>query len=254
MSHFRAGLILASYVALSLPLMLIQQFLVWFWPERARVFPMIYTRQVLWLLGVRVQLKGHAIAKGPAILAPNHVSWLDVVILSSVAPVSFIAKREVGAWPFFGAQARLIRTVFVDRERRQGTASTREEMVQRLAAGDTLVLFAEGTSGDGASVMPFKTALFAAAQEPNIVVQPISLVYKGHRNLPMTRRLRPHYAWYGGMDLGPHLWKAVAMGPIEIDVICHKPISGSDIANRKLLARQVEDTVRQGLVQSLHGR
>ena len=232
----------------------VQQLFVWFWPRMARVFPMYYHRLVLRILGVRVNVDGEPLKQGPAIFAANHVSWLDIVILSAVAPVSFIAKRDVKGWPFFGALAQLQRTVFVDRDRRHTTGASRDEMHERLKAGDMLVLFAEGTSGDGARVMPFKSAFFAAAEHPGVSVQPLSIVYTGHRNLPMTRRLRPLYAWYGDMDLPPHIWVALAHGPIEVNVICHSPLSMADQVDRKALAKQAEETVRRGLAHSLHGR
>ena len=254
MSRLRATLILVCFVGFTLPLMPLQQLFVWFWPSMARSFPMHYHRVVLRILGVRVTIEGEPLKAGPVIFAANHVSWLDIVIMSAVAPVSFIAKRDVNGWPFFGQLARLQRTVFVDRDRRHSTGASRDEMKERLAAGDILVLFAEGTSGDGASVKPFKTAFFAAAEQPHVSVQPISIVYTGHRNLPMTRRHRPLYAWYGDMDLPPHLWEALGSGPIEIKVICHSPLKVTDAGNRKALAKTVENTVRQGLVHALHGR
>ena len=253
LSRLRASIILAGFAGLTLPLMPLQQLFVWFWPHMARVFPMHYHRMVLRVLGVRVNIEGEVIQKGPAILASNHVSWLDIVILSSVAPVSFVARHDVNGWPFFGSLARLQQTVFVDRNRRHTTGTSRNEMQDRLSAGDILVLFAEGTSGDGASVLPFKTAFFAAADRPDVTVQPVTVVYSGHRNLPMTRRLRPLYAWYGDMDLPPHLWKALASGPIEITVQAHALLTLADVGNRKVLAKTVEDTVRAGLVHSLHG-
>lgn len=254
MSRPRAAFILFFFAGFTLPLMPLQQLFVWFWPRMARVFPMYYHRIVLRILGVRVAIEGEALKAGPAILAANHVSWLDIVIMSAVAPASFIAKRDVNGWPFFGQLARLQRTVFVDRDRRHSTGASRDEMQERLAAGDILVLFAEGTSGDGASVKPFKTAFFAAAEQENVSVQPISIVYTGHRNLPMTRRQRPLYAWYGDMELPPHLWEALGHGPVEIKVICHAPLKVAEVGNRKVLAKTVENTVRQGLVHALHGR
>ena len=232
----------------------VQQLFVWFWPRMARVFPMYYHRLVLRILGVRVSIEGEALKQGPAILAANHVSWLDIVILSSLAPVSFIARHDVNAWPFFGTLARLQRTVFVDRARRLTTGASRDEMRERLAAGDMLVLFAEGTSGDGTRVLPFKSTFFAAAENSTVAVQPLSVVYTGHRNLPMPRRLRPLYAWYGDMDMPPHLWAAAAHGPIEVKIICHAALSMADHGNRKILAKEAEEAVRRGLVHALHGR
>ena len=254
LSRLRAALVLLSFASLTLPLMPVQQLFVWFWPRMASAFPMYYHRLVLRILDVRVSIDGEALKQGPTIFAANHVSWLDIVILSSVAPVSFIAKRDVKSWPFFGALAQLQRTVFVDRDRRHTTGTSRDEMRERMKAGDMLVLFAEGTSGDGARVLPFKSAFFAAAEHHGVSVQPLSVVYTGQRNLPMTRRMRPLYAWYGDMEMPPHLWGAAGRGPIEVKIICHAPLSIADHGNRKTMAKQAEEAVRQGLVHSLHGR
>ena len=81
-----------------------------------------------------------------------------------VAPVSFVAKQEVASWPFVSWLAKLQRSVFVDRNRRNEVGDKANEILERLAGGDHIVLFAEGTSSDGNSVVPFKTALFAAAK------------------------------------------------------------------------------------------
>lgn len=252
MGSLRPWFVLVQFAALTLPLMPMQQLFRWCSPRLARVFPMYYHRLLCRLLGVKVEVVGHKSERGPLLIASNHVSWLDIVVLSSVAPVSFVAKKDVAKWPFFGSLARLQRTVFVDRERRHATAWSRDEMRERLKAGDTLVLFAEGTSGDGRSVLPFKTSFFGAAELPGVLVQPVTLAYRGHRNLPMTRRLLPAYAWYGDMDLVPHLLGAVRTGPIEVTVVCHEPLSLSGELNRKALARHAEEEVRRGLVLALH--
>ena len=252
MTWLRPWWVLVLFSAVTLPLMPLQQLFIWIWPGMARVFPMHYHRIICRVLGVRVEVTGMAPASGPILIAANHVSWLDIVILSSVAPVSFVAKREVSGWPFFGSLARLQRTVFVDRDRRHATGGARDEMRDRLKGGDILVLFAEGTSGDGRSVLPFKSSFFGATEMPGVLVQPVTLAYRGHRNLPMNRRLLPSYAWYGDMDLVPHLLGALRAGPIEVSVVCHAPLSLSGEVNRKALASHVEDEVRRGLARALH--
>lgn len=252
MNSLRPWWVLVLFTVLTLPLMLVQQLFVWFWPRAARIFPMHYHRLVCRILGVKVEVIGNRPANGPILIAANHVSWLDIVVLSAVAPVSFVAKKEVAAWPFFGSLARLQRTVFVDRARRSATGAGRDEMRERLKAGDLLVLFAEGTSGDGRRVLPFKSAFFGAADMPGVLVQPVTLAYRGHRNLPMNRRLLPLYAWYGDMELVPHLLGALRAGPIEVAVVCHPPLQPGDDLNRKAIARKAEMEVRQGLVGALH--
>lgn len=252
MRRLRAVLTLTGFAALTLPLMPVQLALLRFAPERARRLPMHYHRWVAWLLGIRINQRGALAPQGPLLIACNHVSWLDIVVLSTIAPVSFIAKREVMGWPFFGSLAKLQRSVFVDRKRRHATGLSHDELSGRLSAGDVLVLFAEGTSHDGASVLPFKSSFFGAAERLATPVQPISLAYTGQHNLPMTRRQRPTWAWYGDMELAPHLWDAVAAGPIEVTLVCHPPLATG--LTRKQLARQSEDVVRRGLVLALHGR
>jgi lyso-ornithine lipid O-acyltransferase len=112
-----------------------------------------------------------------------------------------------------------------------------------------LVLFAEGTSGDGASVRHFKSSFFAAASEDTKIV-PVTLAYLSQWNMPLTRRQRPSIAWYGDMDMAPHLWQALASGPIKVRIVFHPAL---DPSHRKQAAREAEQTIRSGLVSALHG-
>ena len=188
-----ARAVLAAFFALTVPLMPLQALLLRICSGGARAFPHWYHRQVCRLLGIRLHLDGAVARDRPVLLVSNHTSWLDIPVLSAVAPVSFVAKSEVGTWPFVSSLARLQRTVFVDRDgaRRSGSPPTRS--CERLAQGDTIVLFAEGTSSDGNRVLPFMTSLFAAAKPlageagaaPDAVVQTLSLVYTQLHGVPL---------------------------------------------------------------------
>jgi 1-acyl-sn-glycerol-3-phosphate acyltransferase len=246
--------ILAAFAGLTMPLMPLQYIFVRFWPRMARHFPMRYHRLVCRILGIKVRIVGKPPETGPLLIVSNHVSWLDIVVLSATAPVSFVAKRDVDGWPFFGSLARLQRTIFVDRTRRHATGQARDEMRDRLMAGDLLVLFPEGTSSDGRRVLPFKSSFFGAADVEGVLVQPVTLAYAGQWNLPMTRRHLPSYAWYGDMDLAPHLLGALMAGPIEVTVICHPTLSLSGELSRKALAGHAEREIRKGLAAALHRR
>ena len=119
MRSLRAFLVLASFFAFTLPLMPLQLFFLWTSSDYARSFPHWYHRQVCKILGIRLNVEGSVARRRGVLLISNHVSWLDIVVLSAVAPVSFVAKQEVASWPFVSWLAKLQRTVFVDRARRR---------------------------------------------------------------------------------------------------------------------------------------
>lgn len=254
-SGLRAGLILGAFLAMTLPLMPLQLILVRTGSRFARTFPHWYHRQVCRLVGVRLHVSGQIVR--PALLISNHISWLDIPVLSAVAPLSFIAKSEVGTWPLVKWLARLQRTVFVDRSRRGETGRKADEIVARLRAGDTMVLFAEGTSSDGNGVLPFRTALLAAAKptggarDAGLNAQTLAIAYTRLNGLPMGRWLRPHVAWYGDMDLASHGWTLLGLGPLDVKISIGPPIALAEFADRKALAAHSQAKIRRDVADML---
>ena len=217
--------------------------------------PRFYHRRCCRILGFDVRQIGEPVAARPVLFAANHVSYIDITVLGSLIPGSFVAKSEIAGWPFFGWLAKLQRSVFVDRQVRS-TAQQRDAIAERLAAGGALILFPEGTSGDGNFVLPFKSALFSVVfnKDMPIAVQPVSVAYTRLDGLPIGRRLRPFFAWYGDMDLGPHLWRLLGLGRIEAVVEFHPPVMVGDFASRKALADFCHQRVSRGVGRSLAGR
>jgi lyso-ornithine lipid O-acyltransferase len=222
-----------------------------------RSLPVFYHRWCCRILGFRIRVIGMPTGERPVLYAANHISYTDITVLGSVIPGSFIAKSEVARWPFFGWLAKLQRSVFVDR-RVRSTAAQRDAIGKRLAAGDALILFPEGTSGDGNRVLPFKSALFAAAQQgegiPSVVVQPVSLAYTRLDGIPIGRLYRPFFAWYGAVDLAPHIWSMVGLGTVEVVVEFHPPTFLRDCGSRKALAEYCYARIARGVAGALFGR
>ncbi|HWD58751.1 MAG TPA: lysophospholipid acyltransferase family protein [Stellaceae bacterium] len=217
--------------------------------------PRLYHRRCCRILGLRVRQIGEAAAAQPVLFASNHVSYADITVLGSLIPGSFVAKSEVAGWPLFGWLAKLQRSVFVDRQVRS-TAQQRDAIAERLAAGDALILFPEGTSGDGNFVLPFKSALFSVVfdtKEP-VTVQPVSLAYTRLDGLPIGRSLRPLFAYYGDMILAPHIWRLIGLGTIEVTVEFHPPVALADFPSRKALADYCHQRVSSGVSRLLAGR
>jgi 1-acyl-sn-glycerol-3-phosphate acyltransferase len=252
-SRLGASVRLVGFAALTLPLMPVQWLLLKTGSKRARRLPHWYHRRVLRVLRIRLTTVGEPVNDKPCLIASNHVSWLDIPVLSAAAPVSFIAKREVAHWPFFGILARLQRSVFIERDRRHATGKSRDEMRERLVQKETIVLFPEGTSSDGVRILPFKSSFFGAAEAADVVVQPVTVAYHGWWGLPMNARRRPFYAWYGEMDMLPHLWGAVMAGPLDVTVIFHPPMTAAQAGGRKALAAAAESAVKRTLAAALTG-
>lgn len=209
------------------------------------------------IAGVTPTVHGNPVTDRPVLFVSNHVSYLDISVLGSLLDACFVAKQEVNGWPIFGYLARLQRTVFVERKAVRA-ADQREVLRARLMQGDSLILFPEGTSSDGNRALRFKSALFDAANieldHGHVEVQPISIAYTRFDGMPMGRMLRPFYAWYGDMELAPHLWRALGMGTIGVDVIFHDPVRLEDFGSRKGLAQHCEKVVSDGLSDALGGR
>jgi 1-acyl-sn-glycerol-3-phosphate acyltransferase len=257
MPTLRAAVILSVFLIVTFALIPVQWLFLKLRLPARRTFPHRYHRFVAWLFGIHIRVAGTPPGHRGTLILANHTGWMDIVIFSAVAPISFVAKSEVNNWPFFGTLARLQRTVFVERARRSQTGEARDLIRERLQEGDTLVLFPEGTSSDGNGVLPFKSALLGAAEAVladgrHVTVQPVSTAYLGANGLPLGRDERPLYAWYGDMELVPHLWGALKAGPLDVVVQFHEPLS-LDTMNRKELARQAEILVRRGQAQALAG-
>ena len=219
--------------------------------------PLFYHRWCCRILGLRIRVIGTPTSERPVLYAANHVSYTDITVLGSVIPGSFIAKSEVARWPFFGWLAKLQRSVFVDRQVRS-TVAQRDAIGKRLIDGDALILFPEGTSGDGNRVRPFKSALFGAAQQsdgiPPVVVQPVSLAYTRLDGIPIGRLYRPFFAWYGAVDLAPHLWSMVGLGTVEVVVEFHPTTFLRDCGSRKALAEYCHARIVGGVAGALFDR
>ena len=256
-SPLRAYVRIFAYLALTVMLLPVQLFALQFNKKLSVQLPVRYHRMCARILGFQIRVHGEMLTEPPVLFASNHMSYSDIAILGSLLPASFVAKAEVARWPLFGSLAKLQRTVFVDRRAIKATKQ-RDEMICRLEAGDNMVLFPEGTSSDGNTVLPFKSALFGVAQmEPHghpLPVQPISIAYTRLDGIPVGRALRPYFAWYGNMTLVSHFWEVAGLGRTTVDVIFHPPITITEYESRKVLSEHCHSIVSMGVSTANAGR
>jgi 1-acyl-sn-glycerol-3-phosphate acyltransferase len=248
---------LALYVPLTLVLIPVQFAALALDSRLAIRLPVIYHSLVCRIFGIDRVVSGSISTVRPTLFVSNHSSYLDIEVLGSIIEGSFVAKQDVAEWPFFGVLAKLQRTVFVERNRRH-VGLHREAMAARFAAGDDLILFPEGTSNDGCRVLPFKSALFSLAEinrgNGPITVQPVSIAYTRLDGIPLGRHMRPFVAWFGDMDLAPHLWVLLGLGRLTVQVDFHAPVTIADFASRKEMADYCERVVGNGVTSAIFGR
>ena len=249
----RFVLVILALTILTLALLPFQLIAIVFDLGWQRTIPRLYHRILCALAGVRIREVGQRTPARPVLILANHASWLDICIITATMPVVFVAKSEVARWPLFGTLAKLQRTIFVDRDRRQQTAEATTQIAGRLIGGEAVVLFAEGTSSDGTRILPFKSALVGAVHQAldasdghrAIAVQPLSLAYTRFDGLPVGRALRERVAWYGDADLIPHFIRVLASGATDVTLSWGQIIALDAETDRKQVTREAEAAVRR---------
>jgi lyso-ornithine lipid O-acyltransferase len=257
MGRVKIGMRIAAVALIALILLPMQWLAVRFDWRWSGVLPQLFHRAVARILGVKILTRGEVSGRRPLLLVSNHVSWLDAIVLGSIAPLSFIAKQEVSIWPVFGLLAKMQRTVFVDRTRRTETGAVNRSVADRLEQGDVMVLFAEGTTGDGTRLLPFRSALLGAARDAGgtetvVDLQPVSIAYTKRGGLPLAASARANeIAWIGDIDLAPHFFGVLAGGPVDVEVSFGDIIPYGPQTDRKQAAREIEAAVRGMMLASL---
>ena len=209
-------------------------------------------------LGFRIHQKGLLTDRRPLVVASNHVSWTDISVIGSRCDVSFIAKADMAGWPVMGWLARLQRTIFIERERRRTSGKQANDIASRLAGGEAVVLFAEGTTGDGNLVLPFKSTLFGAATMAisegavdKVYIQPMTIAYTRIQGMPMGRRHRLLASWIGDTELAPHAAALLREGAVDVELHFGEPIELTAGGDRTAVTRQAEAEVRAMLESAL---
>jgi len=216
----------------------------------------LWHRGVCALIGMKVTSYGKPSQSKRVLLAGNHISYLDIPVLASCMDLTFVAKADVAGWPLFGFLAKIAQTAFIERKPSKARHQ-KAALQQRILDGERLMIFPEGTSSAGHSVLPFKSALFEMVMEDGLrdicTIQPVTIAFcRTRQGTSLNAQERDHFAWYGKMTLAPHLWDAFCLPGVEVDVIFHAPAQASDFASRKELAQWAQMRCTAGLANLIN--
>jgi len=239
---------------------------VWNLLTRRLDITMMFHKWCLFVFNIKIKHLGeNAHRKNrPVIYLSNHISYLDVLVLGSFLDGCFVAKSEVASWPGFGFLAKLQKTIFIVRERRALMAS-RQSIADAMNKDYDIILFPEGTSTDGWGVMPFKAGLLGIFFPDdktnagdydvidNALIQPVAVKHVKTNGITLTKNrqdLRDTYAWYGDMELIPHLWGLAQTKSTEVEVHLLDSLSPKDFTHRFDIANAAQDRVSKAMSQA----
>jgi len=166
-------------------------------PQRA-AWQQRQARRMLAALEVESSVTGRLPAAG--LVVCNHLSYLDILLIAAQGPVVFVAKSDVVKWPLIGSLLVSAGTILADRGRPLTARRTGHEIRRVLDAGLPVILFPEGTSSDGAQVLPFKPTLLQAALDANAPITPAAVSYHAEGADPATA-----VCYWGDATFFPHL-------------------------------------------------
>jgi 1-acyl-sn-glycerol-3-phosphate acyltransferase len=179
-------------------------------PQQKEVRIKRWSLALLQRFAIKVVVSGVPPAQGPMLLAANHISWLDIVVMLAARPCRFVSKADIKHWPLIGAMASAGGTLFIERESRRDAMRVVHHMAEQLTAGDVLAVFPEGTTSDGISLLPFHANLFQAAIAVDAPVMPVAISFMDEAT--GTTSLAPCYI--GDDTLMQSMWRTLKAPPL----------------------------------------
>ena len=206
-----------------------------------------WSRRLLHLMNIDIRMTG-SLGQPNVLVVANHVSWLDIFALHAVGPVRFIAKSEIARWPLVGRLVGGVGTLFIERARRHDTHRVNQEVAQALAEGDIVAVFPEGTTTDGAELLPFKGSLLQPIVDAAGHVQPVAVRYRtpeGDRSTAV--------AYTNGTTFLASFWRICGVRALIVDLQAIAPIP-AHARHRRELAHEAEQAIRGALALPASGR
>jgi 1-acyl-sn-glycerol-3-phosphate acyltransferase len=191
-------------------------------------------RRILRIFIAEVEQCGELPAGG--LLVSNHLSYLDILVLSSLRPVVFVAKQDVKSWPVLGWFATMAGTIFIDRERRIHVRQITRAIEETMNSGVLVVLFPEGTSSGGETVLPFKSSLLEPAVQQTHPLSAALIQYELDDG-----DASEEVCYWKDMTLLPHLINLLGKPSVRVRLRCVRIDRPAD--DRKELARQLHSVV-----------
>ncbi len=180
----------------------------------------------------------------------NHMSYFDILVLSSVEPAVFVTSVEMEKTFFLGDMAKLGGSFFIDRINRRKMKQEVQALVELFDKNFNVFIFPEGTSTDGSQILPFKKSLFRVPFQTKFPILPICLKYRSINGEPFSKENCDQICWYDDMTFAPHFLQLMAMKELVVDVHYLDLIDPKDFESHGALAEAARDRINQVYVQN----
>ena len=197
----------------------------------------VWARGMLAIMGIEVRVKGHP-AAGPVLMAANHISWLDILVMHAACHCRFVAKSEIRNWPLLGVLTTGGGSLYIERASNRDAMRLVHHMADALRQGDVLAVFPEGGTGDGVNLLPFHANLLQAAISSGAPVQPVALQFL--EAVTQQRSLAPCY--HAQDTLVGSLWRTLCAPPLLAVVRYGQPQSTMGL-HRRACAQRVQTAI-----------
>ncbi|MFD7564100.1 lysophospholipid acyltransferase family protein [Streptomyces tendae] len=197
-----------------------------------------WCRWVVRAAGIRVRVTGAAVPGGGLLLVANHVSWLDIPLLAAVRPARMLAKSEIRRWPVAGGPTARAGVLFIERDRPRALPDTVDAIARALRAGAAVAAFPEGSTWCGRAHGPFRRAVFQAALDAGVPVQPVRIHYRA-----AERQVSTTPAFVGADTLLASLWRVASARGLVAEVTVRPVVPPGRHRDRRSLARATEEAV-----------
>lgn len=208
-------------------------------PSQTRLVVREWSRQMLRIMGVELEVRGRPHDTGPMLVVANHISWLDILVMNACQPARFVSKADARHWPVLGALISGAGTLFIERESRRDAMRVVHLMAERLLDRDMVAVFPEGTTGDGRSVLPFHANLLQAAIATSTPVLPVALSYRQ----PGGTEISDAPLFIGDTTLLSSIW-ATLRAPGVRAVVSHGEPQYANGRDRRSWAKDLQQSVQ----------
>jgi lyso-ornithine lipid O-acyltransferase len=209
-----------------------------------RAYEQAFYRRIAHGFVSKIELRGTPTARPGTLFVCNHISWLDIPVIASVINTEFIAMDDIASWPLVGTLSKRTHTLFISRTKRVHAQQQIDRIAAILRSGVSLMLFAEGTTSPGITVLPFISSLFAAAASASDV-RPVLIGYRKQGGARLTDEEMEAIGWTDDNGLMPNALGVAGM-KIEAVVTVLDPVPVTASTNRRAIAAFCHDAISAG--------